>query len=172
MATMSATTALSAEWIEDFAKRWVAGWNAHDADALAGICHPEIVWTEPAPRRVLQGREEVRQWIAKNLEAFPDLQIEVVQEFPVPAEARAAAWWRLRGTHRGPLEPPGFAPTGRGVTIEGVDFWEFRDGLLARMRMIYDVSDLAVQLGLAPKPGGALERAMVAMQRRTANLRR
>lgn len=160
------TTALS-----DFGERWLAGWNVHDPDALAQLCHPEIVWDEPAPRRTLHGREEVREWIAKNFIAFPDLEIDVVQEFTSQADDHAAVWWKLRGTHDGTLSPPGFAPTGKRIEIEGADFVELRDGLLFRMRMIYDVYDLSVQLGLLPGPGTPLESGLVAMQRGGVALR-
>ena len=158
--------------IEAFGQRWLAGWNDHDAAALTAMCHPDIVWEEPAPRRVLRGTGEVGPWIEQNFVAFPDLRIESVHEFADAEAGRAASWWRLTGTHEGPLDPPGFAPTGRRVDINGADFMTFRGGLLVHMRMIYDVSDLAVQLGLAPKPGSPVERALVGMQRTTSRLRR
>jgi predicted ester cyclase len=76
------------------------------------------------------------------------------------------AWRRrMRGTNTGPIDPPGFAATGRAIEIEGVDLWTMRDGRVARYRAFYDFNALAVQLGLAPAPGSRLEQALVALQR-------
>ena len=60
----------------------------------------------------------------------------------------------MRGTMSGPLDPPGFAATGRSMEVEGVDLWTMRDGRIARYRAFYDVNDLARQLAIAPPPEG------------------
>jgi hypothetical protein len=80
--------------------------------------------------------------------------------------------WRMLGTHTGPIDPPGFAPTGKPFVLEGVDHWTFRDGLVAVYRADYDLNGLLRQLGIAPRPGSAGERAMVLMQRAGARLKR
>ena len=71
----------------------------------------------------------------------------------------------MRGTNTGPIDPPGFAPTGRGIEIEGVDLWTMRDGRIAVYRAFYDFNALAVQLGLAPGPGSRAQKAAVRLQR-------
>ena len=62
----------------------------------------------------------------------------------------------------GPLDPPGFAPTGRSMEVEGVDLWTMRDGRIARYRAFYDINDLARQLGHRAAAGSRAEKAMVA----------
>lgn len=158
--------------LSEFSKHWLAGWNAHDPDALVALCHEAVIWDEPAPRRVLRGRDEVRTWLAENFVAIPDMHIEVIHEFVHPDATRTATCWKFTGTHKGVLQPPGFAPTGRQIATHGADLMTFRDGQLVHLRMIYDVSDMAVQLGLAPRPGGKTERALVKLQRTRARLRR
>jgi hypothetical protein len=69
-----------------------------------------------------------------------------------------------RDEHRA-HDPPGFAPTGRAIEIEGVDLWTTRDRRIAGYRAFYDFNELAVQLGLAPAPGSRMEQAAVALQR-------
>jgi hypothetical protein len=76
----------------------------------------------------------------------------------------------MRGTMSGPLDPPGFAPTGRSMEVEGVDLWTMRDGRIARYRAFYDVNDLARQLAIAPSPGSRAEQAMVRLQRLQARM--
>jgi hypothetical protein len=47
-----------------------------------------------------------------------------------------------------------------------------RDGRIARYRAIYDMNDLARQLGIAPAPGSRGEKMMAALQRLQARLAR
>jgi len=78
----------------------------------------------------------------------------------------------MRGMMTGLLDPPGFAPTGRAMEIEGVDLWTMRDGRIARYRAFYDMNEVARQLGIAPASGSRAERAMVWLQRVQARLMR
>jgi ketosteroid isomerase-like protein len=39
---------------------------------------------------------------------------------------------------RGIVDPPGFAPTGRGMRVDGVDLWRMRDERIAHYRAFYD----------------------------------
>ena len=80
--------------------------------------------------------------------------------------------WYMEGTQRGPIEPPGFAATGRRIRVDGVDQWTMRDGRIALYRAFYDMNDVARQLGIVPAPGSAAERGMVALQRLQARLGR
>ena len=78
----------------------------------------------------------------------------------------------MRGTNTGRIDPPGFAATGRSMAIEGVDLWTMREGRIAVYRAFYDMNDLVRQLGLVPPPGSPPEKAMVALQRAQAAIRR
>jgi predicted ester cyclase len=98
--------------------------------------------------------------------AFPDLRFDETDDPHLSVAGAKVAWrWRMRGTNTGPIEPPGFAPTGRAIEIEGVDLWTMRDGRIARYRAFYDFNALAIQLGLAPAPGSRMEKGAVALQR-------
>ena len=78
----------------------------------------------------------------------------------------------MHGTNTGPIDPPGFAATGRAMLVDGVDHWWFHDGLVHRYRADYDLNGLLRQLGIVPEPGSRGERAMVLMQRAGARVRR
>jgi hypothetical protein len=89
------------------------------------------------------------------------------------ADGALVAWrWRMRGTLTGTLEPPGFAPTGRSMEIEGVDLWTMRDERIARYRAFYDMNEVARQLAIAPAAGSRAEQAIVAVQRLQARVLR
>jgi steroid delta-isomerase-like uncharacterized protein len=154
-----------AAWIEKFEHRWVAAWNNHDAAALVHLCHPAIEWSDSAARRVLRGRVQVQERIAQTLVMFPDVRFEPVTLYVDPRGAGAAVWWRMYATFLGPMDPPGFAPTGRRVRCDGVDFWRFQDGLVRNVHVLYDVNGIGQQVGLVPAPGSHVERLIVAGQR-------
>lgn len=69
--------------------------------------------------------------------------------------------------------PPAFAPTGRRFDIQGVDFYEFRDGLVSRWTIVYDLFGLSRQLGLLPRTDSRMFPLMLRAQRlMAAGLRR
>ena len=68
-------------------------------------------------------------------------------------------YWRGTGTFTGPLDPPGFAPTGARVAFEGFELLEFRDDRMCRLRIVYDMMDVSRQIGIVPRrPGEPVER--------------
>jgi hypothetical protein len=78
----------------------------------------------------------------------------------------------MRGTMLGAVDPPGFAPTGRTMLVDGVDLWQFEGERIARYRAFYDLTDLSRQLGILPPQGGRAERATVGLQRLQARMLR
>jgi steroid delta-isomerase-like uncharacterized protein len=173
METITAVGApLDLAFLDDFAHRWLDAWNRHDGRAVAGLCTPDVEFFDPAIQTV-HGREAVAGWVDTCVRGFPDLRFEE----PEPAYAardrpKAIAPWRMLGTNTGPIDPPGFAPTGRPAVLDGVDHFWFRDGLVERYRADYDVNGFMRQLGIAPEPGSRAERGMVRLQRLGARMRR
>ena len=68
-------------------------------------------------------------------------------------------------TNSGPIDPPGIPATGKRIEYEGADFHEYRDGKVARLRIVFDMADILRQLGLLPARGSLAARAMVLTQR-------
>ena len=103
----------------------------------------------------------------------PDLRFGEPDPPALAVTGDVVLWgWYMEGTHRGPLDPPGFAPTGRHMRVDGFDQWTMRDSQIARYRAFYDMNDVARQLGIVPAPGSRAERGMVALQRLQARLSR
>jgi hypothetical protein len=90
--------------------------------------------------------------------------------YVITGEPCAAFHWRGWATLTGPLEPPGFAPTGRRWEVDGGDFYEFRDGRVCKVRTAYDVLSVSRQLGLLPPAGGRGERTLAMAQRSASRL--
>jgi steroid delta-isomerase-like uncharacterized protein len=159
--------------LSDFTGRYLEAWNACDTRAIAELVTEDIVWADPALPQPARGIAEVQEFMRVSFRAFPDLRFGEPDP-PALAIAGATAYWEwwMQGTHRGEIDPPGFAATGRSMRVEGVDRWTMRDGRIARYRAFYDMNDLARQLGIVPPPGSVAERGMVALQRVQARLTR
>jgi steroid delta-isomerase-like uncharacterized protein len=170
--TVAQAERLSEEFVREFAERWQEAWEKRDAEALAALCTEDVEFTDPAIGTV-HGRAAVAEWLRICERAFPDYRFEEPEPPYVSTDRpKAIVPWRMLGTNTGPLDPPGFAPTGRSIEIEGVDHWWFRDGLLARYRADYDSLGLMRQLGLMPPAGSRAEHAMVRLQRAGSRFRR
>lgn len=142
-----------------FAHRFLASLhgavNAHDPDAIAALCHPEVVWDDPAAPESLRGRDAVRSFHRDVMfVALPDVRVARI-EGPFLAVAGCALAVRLRisGTMQGPLKPPRFAPTHGRLSFETAEFSTFREGLLVQHTVVLNMLDLARQIGAVPKGG-------------------
>lgn len=164
------TDSISAEFVRDFAERYIEALNSHDPDRLASMTTEDVFWEDPYVRGgSVRGHEALRALFQSIWRAFPDLKVRLVDDVYVSTDGtKAAAALRFDGTMQGPLDPPGFAPTGTHGGIVVADFWEFRQGSLCHLRAITDLNDFARQIGAAPSPGGPGERIAVLLQRSAA----
>lgn len=124
--------------------------NAHDLETVAGFYLPDVVLV--APDAELKGREEVSEYFRAFLDAFPDGQVEVTARHD--AGDSTIDEWIFHGTHTGPLPTPSGAtvpPTGRRVSVRGVDLQTHRNGGVARHHTYFDQFQLLGQLGLMPE---------------------
>jgi predicted ester cyclase len=64
-----------------------------------------------------------------------------------------ASRWTARGTHRGELM--GIAPTGKQVTVTGINIERIANGKLVEGWSNYDTLGMLQQLGVIPAPGQA-----------------
>jgi steroid delta-isomerase-like uncharacterized protein len=160
-------------FIEDFLPRWQEAWNSHVPQRLLALMTEDVVYDDSASPETMRGHGDVHTFLDRIWRAMPDLRFEA-RGGPLldPDQPRAAFWWRGEGTFMGPLNPPGFAPTGARINFEGADFHEYRDGRVAKLRIVFDMTDVARQIGVVPRPGSVGERAGAAVQRLGARLKR
>jgi steroid delta-isomerase-like uncharacterized protein len=165
--------AVSPEFVAEFLPRWESAWNGHRAEEVLALMTEDIVYDDTAWPRTMRGHADVREFLDHTWRAFPDLRFETLEDPYLSAEGpRAAYYWRGTGTNTGPIDPPGIPPTGRRMEFEGADFHEYRDGKVARLRIVFDMADCMRQLGALPQPGSRGEKAMAALARVQAKLRR
>lgn len=68
-----------------FAQHWVLAWNSHDLDAIMAHYGPAVVLTSPVAAKllnsasgVIEGKESLRGYFRKGLEAYPNLSFELL----------------------------------------------------------------------------------------------
>ena len=161
----------SIDWIREFTQRWLEAWNSHEPDRLLALMTEDIEYRDDSWPKTMHGQADVREFLEAIWRATPDMTFELLAgPYVIPGEPRAAFHWRGGGTHTGPLEPPGFAPTGRAWELDGVDFHEYRDGRVRRLRIAFDMMSASRQLGLMPAAGSRAERALALAQRSASRL--
>jgi steroid delta-isomerase-like uncharacterized protein len=164
--SVQSTTGIDMEFLRDFARRWEAAWNSHEPDRLLALMSEDIVYDDSAWPTTMRGHAQVREFLETTWRAMPDLEFHMVEgPFLHSSEPVATFYWRGSGTFTGPLDPPGFAPTGARAEFEGFDLQAYRDGKVCRLRIAFDMLDLSRRLGLMPQPGSRAEKAAVAAQR-------
>jgi steroid delta-isomerase-like uncharacterized protein len=163
---------LDEQFAREVAERYVEAWNSHDGERIEPLVTRDVVWLDPALPGPCRGVDEVKDFMRGAWAAFPDLRLTSGPMWLDPHEDSMTWAWRLEGTNAGPLDPPGFAPTGRRIDIDGIDVWDFADGLIDRNRAYYDMALVARQLGVMPRPGSRFERVGVMLQRAQARFAR
>ena len=97
------------------------------------------------------GIQGSRQLIGMYLTAFPDLQLTA--EALIAEEDKLAARLTMRGTHKG--EFMGIPPTGKQVTMTGIQIVRIANGKIAENWINLDALGLLQQLGVIPPLGQA-----------------
>jgi steroid delta-isomerase-like uncharacterized protein len=167
---------MNSQEVDSVVEGIAAAWNERDLDACLSHLADDVVWNDPAMQVPAVGREAVKEFSESVLRAFPDFRYTI--RYPICHAAdgsRCAVPWLITATHLGPLEPPGFGPTGKRAEFQGVDVLEFQGGKVKRIDTFFDVTKPAEQLLSMSRPqaGGRLERVLVRLQRiRAAWLRK
>jgi steroid delta-isomerase-like uncharacterized protein len=95
------------------------------------------------------GREGFKQLVTMFRAAFPDL--ECIIEDMLAEGDKVVTRLTMRGTHQGELM--GIAPTGRPITVTGIDIVRFAQGQVVEHWGNQDDLGMLQQLGVVPAPG-------------------
>lgn len=162
----------SPEAVRRFFGDWMDSANAGDWDRFGQLMHPDIVLVDPMTPEPARGHVDAVSRARAQYEPFPDGRIDMVGAPFVSLDAPELAYrWRFVGTHLRPIDPPGFAPTGQRVVVEGASVLHFEDGRVDHARLFFDTTDVARQLLAAPPAGSPLESVMALTQRVRVRLR-
>jgi predicted ester cyclase len=127
--------ALMHRFWEELTKGNLGVWN--------DLCTPDYVYHGPAYDANL---EQSKEHAAGLLAAFPDLK-GVIDDMIVKGDYLVARY-HYQGTHRGAYG--GIAPTGKRVTVKGIEINRIAGGKFAETWGISDTFGLMRQLGAIP----------------------
>jgi hypothetical protein len=163
---------------ESRARELIDAWNQHDLETFETLLSDTIWWYDPSmPDPPAVGRAAVMAFSRSVLTAFPDVEYTIRGPICVSADGRSCAIpWRSTATQRALLDPPGFAPTGSRVSVDGVDLLYVTNNLVSRVETFFDPLAAAAEtfgINLRPRTGSLAEMLLVRAQRvRAAWLRR
>ncbi|XVH33445.1 ester cyclase (plasmid) [Haloferacaceae archaeon DSL9] len=121
-------------------------WTEGNLDAIDEIFREDFVLHDPSSTGESKGRDDYREYVEIYREAFPDVEYEVDA---VVAEGETVALrYTARGTHEG--EFMGLEPTGKHVSVSGMEMYRVEDGQIVEMWTSYDALGLFQELGLLP----------------------
>ena len=115
--------------------------DARDPDVVDDYFAAEFV-SHNNPPGFPPGVEGVKRFFSMFRDAFPDVEVEI-DEIVVEGD-RVAAATTFTGTHQGELM--GVAPTGRRVSVTGIDIVRVADGKIVEHRGLTDIVGLMRQL--------------------------
>jgi steroid delta-isomerase-like uncharacterized protein len=144
--------ALTQEFINDFVRRYAAAWTKKESASspLQALITEDVYWADPMLPQPGQGSATAMMLLEASFTAFPDLTCDIMDPPYLAADGKSVVFhWRLSGTMNGPL-PTGAQPTGKRMSVTGVDRWEFRDGRICHYQAFYDLSTLLRQAGVLP----------------------
>ena len=111
-------------------------------DIISPDCEYQV--HDPMTPSVAKGPAGMRQLVGVYLNAVPDARC-VVEEI-ISEGSTVMVRWSATGTHSGQLLQ--IAPTGRKINIVGVDIYQFANGKIQNMRIVWDAMGFAGQLGI------------------------
>jgi steroid delta-isomerase-like uncharacterized protein len=127
---------------KDILRRFYAEfWNAGNVDAVDALVADDFVDHQTVPGTPA-GKEDFAALIRLWHTGFPDMS-ETVEELIAEGD-RVVGRFTFRGTHTG--EFMGIAPTGRQVSMTGIDIVRIRDGKIAEFWYAEQLNDLLRQL--------------------------
>lgn len=135
---------------KEILERYVELYNAGDLDACMELYAEDA--SQAMHDGVFEGREAIRERLARDLTTFPDITYTVISFFE--QGDRFADEFVVTGTHTGPFPLPDrteIPPTGKRVEIRGMEFVEVRDGKIVVDNLYYDSLAMLAQLGLVPE---------------------
>ena len=117
-----------------------------DLETLDRFFAPDVV-SHDMPPGFPQGIDGVRLFFSAFREGMPDVEVRIDE---IVAEGdRAAVATMIEGTHTGALM--GLEPTGRRISVRGIDMIRVADGRIVEHRGLTDTVGLLRQLS-APSP--------------------
>ncbi len=123
-------------------------WGKGSLDAIDELYATDFVWHWALPG-MAPDREGYKQCVTMNFAAFADVQCTL--EDMVGEGDKVVGRWTWRATHKG--EYMGIAPTGKQVTLTGINIMRIVGGKVVEEWGEMDNLGMMQQLGVVPPSG-------------------
>jgi uncharacterized protein len=124
----------------DLVRRGYEAWNRGDVEGVLSFLDPEIEWhgyTHIPESGTLEGRDDVKAWLERFLDAWEQLEIKVTEL--IDAGDQVVALVRFRGSGKG-----------SGVPVEGgtdAHVWTVRDGRIVSVTLYQGTGEALQSVG-------------------------
>jgi|SRR5215211_1237937 len=146
---------MSAEENEALVRRYVEEFvDQGNFDLSDEIFAPNFVWRRSGPGQET-GVEDLKHFFVMLHSGFPGFQSTIEDLFTNSEGDKVVSRFTFRGIHQG--EFIGIAPTGKQVTMSGIDILRIADGKIMEMWNQEDVLGMMQQIGAIPEPGQSEE---------------
>jgi steroid delta-isomerase-like uncharacterized protein len=123
-------------------------WNGGKFSRLGEFVADDVVVHGASPADDLYGPEGITRFYSGLREAFPDIHFTI--EDQIAEGDRVVTRWTASATHRGAFQ--GIPPTGKTISIAGIDVDRFVGGRVAECWSIAGELSVLQQLGVLPSP--------------------
>jgi steroid delta-isomerase-like uncharacterized protein len=120
-------------------------WTQGKLEVIDEVIAADFVGRNPTDGE-FRGPGGFRQLVERYRTAFSNVEMQI--DSLVAEGDMVATHWTARGTNTGELM--GIAPTGREVTVEGIQFDRIQDGKIVESQGLFDALGMLQQLGAVP----------------------
>ncbi len=131
---------------EQLVAEYRAAWNAHDPDKIVSFFTDDCEYEDAIMREVVRGKPELRAYLVEWLAVFPDLCMNVKDQYL--SETGGGAEFTFSGTHTNPVM--GLPATNKPFTVRGASVLELREGKIRRQSDYWDAASFMTQIGIMP----------------------
>ena len=122
-------------------------WNQGNLATVDELLAADYVLHDPA--MLIRGPEGFKAYVSAFRVAFPDLHATI--EDQIAQDDKVAMRFTVRATHKGEFQ--GLPPTGKQITLSGINIQRFVDGKIVENWVNLDALGLLQQLGVLPPIG-------------------
>ncbi len=148
---MSATATISREEVLSTVRDFVDSANRGDLQGAIDTHSEDVIVHFPG--FPLMNKEAWKPFMLSYFSAFPDLRIVFDPDDAIIEGDKLAGSYTMTGTNTG--EFMGMPPTGKSISIFGINIFQVRDGKIVEAWDMSDGLGILQQLGVIPAPDAA-----------------
>jgi steroid delta-isomerase-like uncharacterized protein len=122
--------------------------TAGNLELVDELFAPDFVLHDPVLPEEVSGPEGMKRYVSMYRVAYPDTHFTIEDQIAEGDEV--VTRWTGQGTHEGELM--GIPPTGKQVTVTGIEVDRVSSGKIQETWVNYDALGMMQQLGVVPAP--------------------